>query len=363
MRCIDAVEEVLRRADGPLHYTEIARRIRDEGLWSTVGRTPEATVRSALAADIRERGSASRFIRAAPGRYTLNPEVTEAPAPDTEPEAAPGLRPSTGPHTAAGSGSEESGETMTFADAAEQILNRFAGRRPMHYREITDRALELGLLATEGRTPAATMAAAIGSEIRRREEQGERPRFVRHGPGMVGLSAWTPVGVVRLIDDRNREVRHALLARARAGTPDEFESLVGEVLVAMGFEHVEVTPIRRDGGIDVRGTMVVGDAVRIRMAVQAKRWNGNVQTQDVQRVRGSLGAHEQGLIITTSDFSSGARQEAARPDAAPVGLMNGEQLAALLVEHEIGATSQSYRLFTLDGDEETEIQTQQLFEP
>ena len=71
----------------------------------------------------------------------------------------------------------------------------------------------------------------------------------------------------------------------------------------------------------MRGTLVVGDVIRTRMAVQVKRWKHNVQAPIVQQVRGSLGTHEQGLIITTSDFSAGAREEAARPDAVPVGLM------------------------------------------
>jgi len=48
----------------------------------------------------------------------------------------------------------------------------------------------------------------------------------------------------------------------------------------------------------------------------------------VQQVRGSLGTHEQGLIVTTSDFSSGSRKEADRLNALPVGLMNGEKLVA-----------------------------------
>ena len=93
---------------------------------------------------------------------------------------------------------------------------------------------------------------------------------------------------------------------------------------------------------------MVGGAVRIRMAVQAKRWKGNVQAPVVQQVRGSLGAHEQGLIITTSDFSRGAKKEAERPDAAPVALIAGEQLAALLAEHQVGARVESYELYTLD---------------
>ena len=117
-----------------------------------------------------------------------------------------------------------------------------------------------------------------------------------------------------------------------------------------GVDPREGRPIqqRSFGGVDVRGTLVVGEAVRIRMAVQAKRWKHNVQAPTVQQLRGSLGAHEQGLIITTSDFSSGAKAEADRPDAAPVALMNGERLAALLAKHEIGARTESYKLFTLD---------------
>ena len=192
------------------------------------------------------------------------------------------------------------------------------------------------------------MYSVIFAEIRRQETRGESPRFVQHGRGMVGLAAWLPTEVARLIEEKNREARQSLLTRARAASPVAFENLVGELLVAMGFEEVEVTNVSKDGGIDVRGTLVVGEAVRIRMAVQAKRWKHNVQAPTVQQLRGSLGAHEQGLIITTSDFSKGAKAEAARADAAPVALMNGEQLAALLAKHEIGARAESYKLFTLD---------------
>ena len=119
----------------------------------------------------------------------------------------------------------------------------------------------------------------------------------------------------------------------------------------MGFEDVELTSASGgDHGIDVRGTLVVGDSVRIRMAVQAKRWKNNVTSPIVQQVRGSLGAHEQGLIITTSDFSKGAKTEANRSNAAPVALMNGEKMAELLAEYEIGATIRSYKLFELDEE-------------
>ena len=61
-----------------------------------------------------------------------------------------------------------------------------------------------------------------------------------------------------------------------------------------------------------------------------------------------MGTHEQGLIITTSDFSKGAKAEAARPDAVPVALMNGGQLAVLLVQYEKGGVARlPYELIEL----------------
>jgi restriction system protein len=49
----------------------------------------------------------------------------------------------------------------------------------------------------------------------------------------------------------------------------------------------------------------------------------------------------------TSDFSKGAKDEAKRADATPVGLMNGEQLVALLVENEIGVRRTPLQLIGL----------------
>lgn len=133
--------------------------------------------------------------------------------------------------------------------------------------------------------------------------------------------------------------------------PTQFEELIGErLLPAIGFEDVEVTRRVGDGGIDVRGTLAVEESIRIRMAVQVKRWGpkNRVPAPVVQQVRGSLGAHEQGLIITTSGFSHGARKEADRRDRAPIALMEGEQLVALLAKHSIGVTTHKHDVFELD---------------
>lgn len=323
MNALDAAVAVLRESNGPLNYREITNRMLFKGIWTTKGKTPWATVNAQLAVEIANMGRESRFVRTAPGMYALREDR-----------------------------SSDQGNTnvVSFVMAAEQILRQSGNFEPMHYRVITDRALEEGLIRTEGRTPSATMNAVIGTDIRRRETQGETPIFVQHGSGLIGLASWLPTGLAGRIEQNNRDVRKRLLVQVSKAAPSNFEALVGELLVAMGFEDVEVTRVSNDGGVDVRGTLVVAETIRIRMAVQAKRWKNNVLAPTVQQVRGSLGAHEQGLIIATSDFSRGARNEATRHDAAPVALMNGEQLAALLAKHEIGTHIQSYDLLTLDED-------------
>lgn len=65
---------------------------------------------------------------------------------------------------------------------------------------------------------------------------------------------------------------------------DAFEELVARLLSEMGFEEIEITEKANDGGIDVRGTLLVGDVIRTRMAVQVTRWKRNVQAPVVQQV-------------------------------------------------------------------------------
>jgi restriction system protein len=241
---------------------------------------------------------------------------------------------------------------MSFTDAAERVLEEWGNKQPMHYRAISERALELGLVQTTGQTPANTLYAQILTDITRRTRRGETPRFVKHGKGFVSLARWTVQGLAFQIEQHNAARRKALHARLLTLSPGDFEALIGKLLAALGFVEVSVTKTSGDGGIDVRGTMVVGDVIRTRMAVQVKRWRQNVQAPIVQQVRGSLGTHEQGLIITTSDFSIGARQEAESPYKTPVALMNGDQLVELLVENDIGVRRASYDLIELVEDQD-----------
>jgi restriction system protein len=240
------------------------------------------------------------------------------------------------------------------------VLQQFGNRQPMHYRDIAKKALELRLIESASQTPEVVMLAVILSDNQRRIKRGELPRFNKLGKGLIGLAQGTESSqedqsLATLIEQHNKNIRNKLHEQIRQMKPADFEALVGRLLTALGFESVSVTRLSGDGGIDVTGILVVGDVVRIRMAVQAKRWKNNVQAPIVQGLRGSLGIHEQGLIITTSDFSKGARDEAMRPNATPIALMSGDQLVKLLIENDIGIKRTTHDLIELGEDDDEEL--------
>lgn len=376
MNAIDAVEVVLDEAGGPLGYEEITKRVLAKGLWQTKGLTPDATINARLAVDIKDLGAGSRFQRTGPGVFALRkwglPEVAargakgkqaKALADESKPEdAQPPATVAVGPDDAAAVEEKtpplsndkfhaKSAALLSFTDAAEAMLEQFGNKKPMHYRAITEKALELRLVSTKGLTPEATLYAQVLTDTKRRARRGEPPRFVMHGKGMIGLAEWVPGGLLSQIEQFNEGVRKKLLAQLMAMDPQEFQKLIVDLLDKLGFEDVTMMPFSGDGGIDVRATLMMGDVVITRMAVQVKRWKHNVQAPDVQRVRGSLGVHEQGLVITTSDFSKGARKEAEQPNKTPVALMNGKQLVGLLADKHMGVHETGNRLIEL-GEEE-----------
>jgi restriction system protein len=332
----DAAKIVLKASNEPLNAQQIAQRILDQGLWKTEGKTPDQTVAANLYMDIKKHGDGSVFKLVSKGMFTVNTASIEEDKVTTlsEPDSGP----------------DERTQAYSFTECALLVLEEFGFKKPMHYKDITRKALEKGWLVTEGKTPESTMYAQILTEIKRYKDSGRSPRFIQHGSGLVGLSKWVAKGVVSEIEQYNKQTRKALLAKLHSMEPIDFEDLVSRLLTAMGFEMVEVTRYSGDGGIDVRGTLVIGDVIRMKMAVQAKRWKKNVQAQMIRDLRGSIGVHEQGLIITTSDFSKGAKSDAVQADKTPIALMNGEQLVTLLMEYSIGVRSTPQVLFDLEGN-------------
>ncbi|NUO49243.1 MAG: hypothetical protein HOV80_10345, partial [Polyangiaceae bacterium] len=74
---------------------------------------------------------------------------------------------------------------MTFTDAAAEVL-RLIGR-PLHYKEITDFAIERNLLSHVGKSPEVTMGARLAALMKK--ESSDNP-LVRVKPGVFALREW-----------------------------------------------------------------------------------------------------------------------------------------------------------------------------
>lgn len=322
----DAIVLVLEEAGGPLHSKVICNQILSRNLWQTSGATPCDTVTARLST------TPALFTRTSKGVYDL---AKRSSGPFTKPDAPLVEKPIS---------------SLTYLAAAEAILNQESVDTSLHYREITERALNQHLIAPKGLTPEATMSAQLGTDIQRRSDRGTAPRFVKTGRGMFKLARVSVSPIGERVDSHNTKVREALHKRIREMDAHKFEEVIGMLLERLGFEDVAVTSKSNDGGIDVIGQLVVADVIRTRMAVQVKRWTANIQRPEVQRVRGSLGVHDQGLIITTGGFSSGAREEASKPNAVLVALMDGEVLVDQLIEYGIGVEKSPVTILELSTD-------------
>jgi restriction system protein len=169
------------------------------------------------------------------------------------------------------------------------------------------------------------------------------------------------------IDIGYRELRSALAAdlldRVREQTWEFFEQLVLDVLRAMGYGGPEGAVERlgghgSDGGVD---GVIREDALGLELIyVQAKSWEKPVRRPDVQAFIGALHGRQaaKGIFITTSNFSPGAR-EYAESVQLRVKLIDGRELAELMIDHDVGVVTRDvYRLKAVDlsifaGEEDT----------
>jgi hypothetical protein len=68
---LDAAVEVMKQLDEPLGAKDITVKVIGLGLWSGKGKTPEATLYSAMIREIANKGEQARFKKVSRGRFAL----------------------------------------------------------------------------------------------------------------------------------------------------------------------------------------------------------------------------------------------------------------------------------------------------
>jgi restriction system protein len=146
-----------------------------------------------------------------------------------------------------------------------------------------------------------------------------------------------------------------LLERLKQVSPQFFETVVVDLLLAMGYggsRNDVVQAVGRSGDDGVDGIIKEDELGLDSIYVQAKRWDGSVSRPTVQAFAGSLEGQRarKGVFITTSTFTKEAHEYVSRIEKRIV-LIDGERLAALMIEHGVGvATVRTFAVKRIDND-------------
>jgi len=200
-------------------------------------------------------------------------------------------------------------------------------------------------------------------------DAGRAKRQVRSKAEPAGLSdeasRETPQEIIgRELEALHADFRGRLLQTVLSQTPEFFEQLVLDVLIAMGYGGSREEAAQRlgrtgDEGIDGR---INQDALGLdQIMVQAKRYNpeATIGRKTIQEFIGSLSGQgvTKGIFITTSSFTGTADEFVLRGASTKVVLVDGAMLIDLMIKHSIGVrVAHTYKVQEIDQNYFDEVE-------
>ena len=248
-------------------------------------------------------------------------------------------------------------ESLSYCDAAETVLKKEA--TPLNYRDITKKAVSREFLQTESATPEISMYVSLRSEIKRRQARSEPQRFMFFGGGiftLVELVTGAPAKETRSAIEQVRESHQKasedlLQALTSAGGGTHFETMVADLLIAIGYKDVEVIGGKDDQGVDIVCESRDG-IVRTRVAIQCKclKTNKQVGPNIVSTLRDNLSTYgcQYGIIITTGTLNKTAKEKASETGKERIHYIERDELFELFGDNSIGLRCEVVKHFRLD---------------
>lgn len=236
----------------------------------------------------------------------------------------------------AGLSSSPARGTWLITEAGRRILAEHGGRIP------EDEMVRIGTVSRDVAIETLTGGGESGAEP------------ARPVPGKPASDQRSPR---EQIEDALAQIRGSaardILDEIVKWTPKEFEELVLDVLYSLGYglsrEALQRVGRSGDGGID--GIVPLDRLGLQKVYVQAKKWQGQVGSPEVQKFIGALqlqGA-DKGVLIAAGDISGPAR-EAAKQARGSVVLIDGRRLAEIMIERGVGVTSERLEIPRIDTD-------------
>lgn len=143
-----------------------------------------------------------------------------------------------------------------------------------------------------------------------------------------------------------------LLEMLLAVTPSRFEVIVLDVLHGLGYgiSRQDLQRVGGSGDAGIDGVISLDKLGLEKVYVQAKRWQGTVGRPELQAFYGALAGQKakRGVFITTSSFTVQALDFANSVEG--IVLIDGERLVNLMMDTEVGVTSRTLKVPSLDSD-------------
>jgi len=150
-----------------------------------------------------------------------------------------------------------------------------------------------------------------------------------------------------------------IVQRIASNSPNFFERLVVDLMVAMGYGGSRVDAGKSIGGTGDEGIdgIIKEDRLGLDLVyLQAKRWEGTVGRPEVQKFVGALHGKraKKGVFITTGKFSDDAQRYVETIDPKVI-LIDGRMLAELMIDNGLGTTTTAtFQIKRIDSDYFTE---------
>ncbi len=190
------------------------------------------------------------------------------------------------------------------------------------------------------------------------EFQGRKNNDAGEAPLALSTPDKSPEEVMRDSFQNLRKVLASeLLDQVHKCSPGFFETLVVDLLVAMGYggsqmETGQALVVGKSGDEGIDGIINEDKLGLGSVYVQAKRWESTVGRPQIQAFVGALhGRSTKGVFITTSSFSKDAQEYVRNLNGVRVVLIDGDKLADLMIQHNVGVSvKQVYEIKKVDYD-------------
>lgn len=186
--------------------------------------------------------------------------------------------------------------------------------------------------------------------------RSDRKNPAQKGTHTVSIEDETPEeALLRSYRSIRAELANELLRRIQENSPAFFETLVVDLMLAMGYggsraDAGQALGKSGDEGIDgiIKEDRLGLDSIYL----QAKRWGSPIGRPEIQKFVGALHGKRarKGVFITTSSFTPDALAYVANIDPKVV-LIDGRNLTELMIDNGLGVTTlASYELKRVDMD-------------